>query len=51
VSEYSECLRSSDGYISGFSVLEHLGLDELPWYANLIVLFGILIIVRVLAYF
>ncbi|CAB4418467.1 unnamed protein product [Rhizophagus irregularis] len=37
--------------IPGISIIENLGLNELPWYANLIVLLGFCIVVRVLAYY
>ncbi|CAG8529734.1 4190_t:CDS:10, partial [Dentiscutata heterogama] len=31
-SDYSQCLHSSDGYIQGVAVLEHLQLNIIPWY-------------------
>ncbi|RGB42727.1 P-loop containing nucleoside triphosphate hydrolase protein [Rhizophagus diaphanus] len=37
--------------IPGISIIENLGLNELPWYANLIVLLGLCFVVRVLAYY
>ncbi|CAB4397744.1 unnamed protein product [Rhizophagus irregularis] len=37
--------------IPGISIIENLGLNDLPWYANLIVLLGFCIVVRVLAYY
>ncbi|RIB11359.1 ABC-2 type transporter-domain-containing protein [Gigaspora rosea] len=53
--EYSQCLYppngSSDGYIQGVTVLEHLNLNVLPWYANLLILIGLSLIIRSLAYF
>ncbi|CAG8547514.1 37059_t:CDS:10 [Gigaspora margarita] len=53
--EYSQCLYtpngSSDGYIQGVTVLEHLKLNVLPWYANLLILIGLSLIIRSLAYF
>ena len=38
-------------YISGLTVLEDQGLNDLPWYVNLIVLLGFGIVARVLAYY
>ncbi|CAB4408641.1 unnamed protein product [Rhizophagus irregularis] len=37
--------------ISGVSILQSEGLDDLPWYVNLLVLIGFCIVARVLAYF
>ncbi|UZO17949.1 uncharacterized protein OCT59_009278 [Rhizophagus irregularis] len=37
--------------IPGISIIENLGLNEIPWYANLIVLLGFCIVMRVLAYY
>ncbi|CAB4475285.1 unnamed protein product [Rhizophagus irregularis] len=37
--------------IPGISIIENLGLNDLPWYANLMVLLGFCIVVRVLAYY
>jgi hypothetical protein len=37
--------------ISGVSVLKSEGLDDLPWYVNLIVLLGFCIVARVIAYY
>ncbi|CAG8445992.1 21921_t:CDS:10 [Dentiscutata erythropus] len=50
-SDYSQCLHSSDGYIKGSAVLEHLQLNIIPWYGNVLILVGISIVVRGLAYF
>ncbi|POG78571.1 P-loop containing nucleoside triphosphate hydrolase protein [Rhizophagus irregularis DAOM 181602=DAOM 197198] len=37
--------------ISGSSIIENEGLNDLPWYINLIILLGICIVGRVLAYY
>ncbi|CAB4444821.1 unnamed protein product [Rhizophagus irregularis] len=37
--------------IPGIYIIENQGLNDLPWYANLIVLLGLCFVVRVLAYY
>ncbi|PKY56441.1 hypothetical protein RhiirA4_507251, partial [Rhizophagus irregularis] len=37
--------------ISGISIIDSEGLNDLPWYANLIILLGFCIVARVLAYY
>ncbi|CAB4475277.1 uncharacterized protein OCT59_009279 [Rhizophagus irregularis] len=52
--ELSMCDTGDDvpmSSIPGISIIENLGLNDLPWYTNLIVLLGFCIVVRVLAYF
>ncbi|PKC59843.1 hypothetical protein RhiirA1_31738 [Rhizophagus irregularis] len=52
--EVSMCDLGDNGpmsNISGVSILQSEGLDDLPWYVNLLVLIGFCIVARVLAYF
>src|SRR4051812_9266396 len=53
VSAYQECLveGETDAYISGYSVLEHQLVNNLPWYGNLLCLIGLSILARMAAYF
>ncbi|POG78577.1 P-loop containing nucleoside triphosphate hydrolase protein [Rhizophagus irregularis DAOM 181602=DAOM 197198] len=37
--------------ISGISIIDSEGLNDLPWYVNLIILLGFCIVARVLAYY
>ncbi|POG62577.1 hypothetical protein GLOIN_2v1757928 [Rhizophagus irregularis DAOM 181602=DAOM 197198] len=49
--QLSMCNVGDMSSIPGISIIENLGLNDLPWYANLIVLIGLCFVVRVLAYF
>ncbi|PKY57980.1 hypothetical protein RhiirA4_549879 [Rhizophagus irregularis] len=52
--ELSKCNAGDNAPMSsipGIYIIENLGLNDLPWYANLIVLLGLCFVVRVLAYY
>ncbi|GBC06325.1 hypothetical protein RclHR1_06770008 [Rhizophagus clarus] len=47
----SVCDTGNMTSISGISILDGEGLNDLPWYINLIVLSGFCIVLRILAYY